>query len=97
MRLFHHLGLGVWAFLAQPAAGFVDSARGAGPLRFFSSLAAGCQDLINNTIFALSNATAKATAALRKVTVRLRLLAWLDVQSCCTPQCWCGVNLDLAA
>ena len=70
MRLFHHLGLGVWAFLAQPAAGFVDSARGAGPLRFFSSLAAGCQDLINNTLFALSNATAKATAALRKVTVR---------------------------
>lgn len=67
VRLFHHLGLGVWAFLAQPAAGFVDSARGAGPLRFFSSLAAGFQDLVNNTIFALSNATAKATAALRKV------------------------------
>ena len=67
VRLFHHLGLGVWAFLAQPAAGLVDTARGAGPLRLLSGLADGCQDLLGNTLFAFSNATAKASTALRKV------------------------------
>ena len=71
MRLFHHLGLGVWAFLAQPAAGLVDTARGAGPLRFLRSLVEGCEALLSNTLFALSNATAKASTALRKV-CRLR-------------------------
>ncbi len=29
-RLLHHLGLGVWSFLAEPAAGLLRTTRGGG-------------------------------------------------------------------
>lgn len=67
MRLFHHLGLGVWSFLAYPAVGLVDSARGRGSLRLLIGLQEGFKSLVGNFVFAISNATAKASAALRQV------------------------------
>ena len=67
VRLFHHLGLGVWSFLAHPAVGLVDSARGRGPLRFVVGLQEGFSSLVGNFVFAISNATAKASAAMRQV------------------------------
>lgn len=67
VRLFHHLGLGVWSFLAYPAVGLVDSARGRGPWRIIAGVQEGCSSLIGNVVFAISNATAKGSAALRQV------------------------------
>lgn len=67
VRFFHHLGLGVWSFLAYPAVGLVDSARGQGPWRFVIGLKEGVSSLLGNTIFALSNAAAKTSAAMRQV------------------------------
>lgn len=45
VRLFHHLGLGVWSFLASPAAGLVESARSRGPRHFLAGLASGTRGL----------------------------------------------------
>lgn len=67
MRLFHHLGAGVWSFLASPAAGLVEGARGRAPERFAAGLAAGLRGLLSNTVYAFSNATAKMSGAARKV------------------------------
>ena len=67
MRLFHHLGLGVWAFLASPAAGLMQGARGRGPQHLAAGFAAGLRGLLGNTVFGLSNATAKMSGAARKV------------------------------
>ena len=68
VSIFHHLGLGFWSFLAHPAAGLVESARGQGPQRIAVGFAGGLQSLLSNTIFAFSNATAKASGSARKVT-----------------------------
>ena len=54
VRMIHHLGLGVWAFLASPAAGLVASARG----------------LLAHVVFAVSNASAKWSGAMRKAGAR---------------------------
>lgn len=67
VRLIHHLGLGFWSFLANPAAGFVDSATGHGPLRFAEGIVQGLLGLFTNSIYAVSNATAKLSSAARKV------------------------------
>jgi hypothetical protein len=67
VRLVHHLGLGFWSILASPAAGFVDSARGHGPLRFAEGVIQGFRGLFSNSIYAVSNATAKMSGAARKV------------------------------
>jgi hypothetical protein len=72
VRLVHHLGLGVWSFLASPAAGLVQSARGRGPRHLFAGVWSGTAALLRNVIFALSNATAKASGAARKASDRLR-------------------------
>lgn len=66
MRLIHHLGLGVWSFLASPAAGLVESARSRGPQPFAAGVVSGTQSLLSNLVFAFSNATAKMSGAARK-------------------------------
>jgi hypothetical protein len=73
--MIHHLGLGVWAFLASPAAGLVASARGRGPLRFATGLADGVRGLLAHVVFAVSNASAKWSGAMRKAR------AWLLARS----------------
>ncbi|KAK9798969.1 hypothetical protein WJX73_003190 [Symbiochloris irregularis] len=73
VRLFHHLGLGVWSFLAYPAVGLVDTARGQGPWRIIVGLQEGFSSLLGNIVFAISNATAKTSAAMRRPLQALRL------------------------
>jgi len=68
--MIHHLGLGVWAFLASPAAGLVASARGRGPLRFATGLVDGVRGLLAHVVFAVSNASAKWSGAMRKAGAR---------------------------
>ena len=44
----------------------MESARGQGPQRIAVGFAGGLQSLLSNTIFAFSNATAKASGSARK-------------------------------
>lgn len=62
-RLLHHLGLGVWSFVAEPTAGLLEGARGHGFAAFLKGVRSGTSALINNTIFAFSNATTKMSGA----------------------------------
>eukprot|EP00884_Botryococcus_braunii_P001070 jgi/Botrbrau1/10964/Bobra.0383s0018.1 len=73
VRLIHHLGLGFWSFIANPAVGLVESARGQGPLRFAEGILHGMLGLLSNSIFAVSNAMAKLLSAARKGLVVLGL------------------------
>lgn len=66
-RLIHHLGLGVWSFLASPASGLVEGARSGAPERIAAGMLDGTRGLITNTVYAFSNATAKMTGTARKV------------------------------
>jgi Vacuolar-sorting-associated 13 protein C-terminal len=66
VALLHHLGLGFWSFLADPAAGLVQSARGGGLAQFTAGLSSGTRALLSNIVFAFSNATAKMSGAIRK-------------------------------
>lgn len=66
-KLIHHLGLGVWAFLASPASGLVEGARRGAPERIAAGMLAGTRGLIANTVYAFSNATAKMSGTARKV------------------------------
>jgi hypothetical protein len=61
------LGLGVWSFLAGPAAGLRDSARGRAPQRLAAGIALGLRGLVSNIVYGFSNATAKMSGAARKV------------------------------
>ncbi len=74
VRLFHHLGAGVWSFLASPAAGLVEGARGRAPQRLAAGIAAGLRGLLSNTVYGFSNATAKMSGAARKVRISIALL-----------------------
>lgn len=67
MSIFHHLGLGFWSFLANPAAGLVGGVRGQGGQRIVQGFTGGIQSLLGNTVFAFSNATAKAAGSAQKV------------------------------
>lgn len=69
VSLLHHLGLGVWAFVSAPAAGLVESARQRGPRQFLLGLLYGTRGLLQNVIFAVSNAATKASGAARKAIV----------------------------
>jgi len=73
-RLLHHLNLGVWSFLAEPAAGLLSTARGGGLARLPEGVIAGSTALAANTLFAFSNAAAKLLHSWR----RSLLLAGLD-------------------
>jgi hypothetical protein len=67
--LVHHLGLGVWALVAGPAAGLVESARARGPRQFVAGVLRGGQGLAVNVVFAAANAATKAAGAARKAIV----------------------------
>lgn len=69
IRLVHHLRLGVWSFLATPAAGLVESAREWGPRAFLLALQQGTTQLLANVVFAFSNATTKASRAAHRALV----------------------------
>ncbi len=77
-RLIHHLGLGVWSFLASPASGLVEGARRGAPERIAAGMLDGTRSLITNTIYAFSNATAKMSSTARKV----RVMASKNFQKC---------------
>lgn len=62
----HHLNLGVWSFLAEPAAGLLSTARGGGLGRLPEGLIAGSAALAANTLFAFSNAAAKLLHSWRR-------------------------------
>ena len=65
-RLLHHLNLGVWSFLSEPAAGLMSTARG-GPLAALpQGVAAGTTSLAANTLFAFSNAAVKLLTSWRR-------------------------------
>ena len=66
-RLIHHLGLGVWSFLASPASGLVEGARRGAPERIAAGVVDGTRSLVTNTVYAFSNATAKMSGTARKV------------------------------
>jgi len=66
-KLIHHLGLGVWSFLASPASGLVEGARRGAPERIAAGMLEGTRGLLTNTVYAFSNATAKISGTARKV------------------------------
>ncbi|KAK2078489.1 hypothetical protein QBZ16_003329 [Prototheca wickerhamii] len=66
IRLVHHLGLGVWAFLATPAVGLVESAKGGRPTHLVRGLLEGPRQAATHFAYALSNAATKATAAAQR-------------------------------
>lgn len=72
-RLLHHLGLGVWSFVSEPTAGLLEGARGHGFAAFREGVRSGTSALINNTIFAISNATTKMSGAARNRLLTLGL------------------------
>lgn len=69
VAFLHHLGLGVWAFVSAPAAGLVESARQRGPRQFLLGVLYGTRGLLQNLVFAVSNAATKASGAARKAIV----------------------------
>ncbi len=69
VSLLQHLGAGVWAFVAAPAEGLVASARDRGPKAFLVGVGRGTRGLLQNVVFAVSNAATKAAGAARKAIV----------------------------
>lgn len=65
-RLLHHLNLGVWSFLSEPAAGLLTTARGGSLAALPQGVAAGTAALAANTVFAFSNAAAKLLTSWRR-------------------------------
>lgn len=66
MALLHHVGLGVWEFFSGPAVGLIESARTFGPREFIFGFISGTKGLLQNVLFAASNATTKASSAAHK-------------------------------
>lgn len=69
VSLLQHLGAGVWTFVSAPAEGLLASARALGPRQFLLGVIRGTQGLLLNIVFAISNATTKASGAARKAIV----------------------------
>lgn len=68
MSVLHHLGLGVWSFLASPAQGIIESTQGGGfnlP-RLLSGFVQGCHSLTNNVVLAFTTSTVKIASAVRR-------------------------------
>ena len=66
MAVLHHVGLGVWEFVSGPAAGLIGSAKTFGPREFIFGFISGTKGLLQNFVFAASNATTKASSAAHK-------------------------------
>ena len=72
--LVTHLSQGLYAFVANPAAGLMETVRRKrGPGEVVMGLVAGTEALFRNVVFALSNAAAKGAGAARKAIVVLGL------------------------
>lgn len=73
--MIHHLGLGVWSFLASPAQGLKESTQGGGlnlP-RLLDGFVEGSRSLASNVALAASTATSKTTETARRGLVSLGL------------------------
>ena len=73
--MIHHLGLGVWSFLASPAQGLKESTQGGGlnlP-RLLDGFVEGCSSLASNVALAVSTATSKTTETARRGLISLGL------------------------
>lgn len=73
--MIHHLGLGVWSFLASPAQGLKESTQGGGlnlP-RLLDGFVEGCSSLASNVALAISTATSKTTETARRGLISLGL------------------------
>jgi len=72
--LVTHLSQGLYAFVANPATGLMETVRRKrGPGEVVMGLVAGTEALFRNVVFALSNAAAKGAGAARKAIVVLGL------------------------
>lgn len=73
--MIHHLGLGVWSFLASPAQGLKESTQGGGlnlP-RLLDGFVEGSRSLASNVALAVSTATSKTTETARRGLISLGL------------------------
>lgn len=70
MATVQHIGLGFWEFVSFPALGLVQSFRTLSPSAFVLGCVQGTKGLLQNVLFAVSNATSKASSAAHK-TIRL--------------------------
>ncbi len=74
-EVIHHLGLGIWSFLASPAQGLRESTQGGGlnlP-RLINGFAEGSRSLTSNVVLAVSTATSKTTATARRGLISMGL------------------------
>lgn len=69
LAIFHHIGLGFWEFMSGPLIGLIESARTFGPKQFILGLLSGTKGLLQNIVFAASNAACKASSAAHKAIV----------------------------
>ena len=70
MATIQHIGLGFWEFVSFPATGLVKSCKTMSPTDFVLGCVQGTKGLLQNVLFAVSNATTKTSSAARK-TIRL--------------------------
>ena len=68
MSVLHHLGLGVWSFLASPAQGIIDSTQGGtfNLARLLGGFLEGCHNLTSSIILAFTDSTVKTAGAVRR-------------------------------
>lgn len=68
MSVLHHLGLGVWSFLASPAQGIIDSTQGGtfNVARLLGGFVEGCHNLTSSIILAFTTSTVKTASAMRR-------------------------------
>jgi len=93
MALLHHVGLGFWQFVSFPAVGLFESVKNMGPEGLVMGFVSGTKGLLQNVLFAVSNATTKASTAAHKaislwgygdneivqgIYIRSRDMSWAD-------------------
>ena len=66
MSFLQHISFGFWEFLSFPAMGLLESMRNMTPSGFILGFVQGTKGLLQNVLFAISNATTKASSAAHK-------------------------------
>lgn len=66
LALLHHITLGFWEFLSFPAMGMIESATNLTPSGIILGFVQGTKGLLQNVLFAVSNAATKASSAAHK-------------------------------
>lgn len=66
LALLQHISLGFWEFLSFPAMGLVESATKLTPSGLIMGFVQGTKGLLQNFLFAISNAATKASSAAHK-------------------------------